>query len=100
MHTILINMYRLFPGDEEGESSEAADKPAAPLHPFHPKMSIRRGVMASECADAMQSFFKRRRKKEKKADSPKPPSSCLPVTHRPANIMAKMHDAFSLMFCL
>lgn len=90
---------RLFPGDG-GNGAEQSDKPAAPVHPFHPNMSIRRGVLASECADAMQQFFKRRRKKEKKSDaSPKPPS-CLPISNRPSNFMAKMHDTFSLMFCL
>ncbi|KAH6762979.1 hypothetical protein C2S52_020412 [Perilla frutescens var. hirtella] len=91
---------RLFPGDG-GNGAEASDKPAAPVHPFHPKMNIRRGVLALECADAMQQFFKRRRKKEKKADtSPKPQPSCIPISNRPSNFMAKMHDAFHLMFCL
>ncbi|KAG6398973.1 hypothetical protein SASPL_140445 [Salvia splendens] len=89
---------RLFPGDG-GNSSEPSEKPPAPAHPFHPKMSIRRGVLASECADAMQQFFKRRRKQEKKADAPKPPSR-LPILSRHSNFMAKMHDTFSLMFCL
>ncbi|XP_057809935.1 LOW QUALITY PROTEIN: tRNA(adenine(34)) deaminase, chloroplastic [Salvia miltiorrhiza] len=89
---------RLFPGDG-GNSAEPTDKPPAPVHPFHPKMSIRRGVLASECSDAMQQFFKRRRKQEKKADAPKPPS-CLPISSRPSNFMAKMHDTFSIMFCL
>ncbi|KAL1568499.1 tRNA(adenine(34)) deaminase [Salvia divinorum] len=89
---------RLFPGDG-GSSSEPTEKPPAPVHPFHPKMNIRRGVLASECADTMQQFFKRRRKQEKKADAPKPPSR-LPILSRHSNFMAKMHDTFSLMFCL
>ncbi|KAG6396676.1 hypothetical protein SASPL_142831 [Salvia splendens] len=89
---------RLFPGDG-GNTSEPSEKPPAPAHPFHPKMSIRRGVLTSECADAMQQFFKRRRKQEKKADAPKPPSR-LPILSRHSNFMAKMHDTFSLMFCL
>ncbi|GFQ01374.1 trna(adenine(34)) deaminase chloroplastic [Phtheirospermum japonicum] len=93
---------RLFPsGDGENNGLEQSDKPAAPVHPFHPKIVVRRGVLASECADAMQHFFKLRRKKDKKPEtpSPPPPPSCLPISHRPSKFLAKMHDTFSLIQC-
>ncbi|KAJ7943238.1 tRNA-specific adenosine deaminase, chloroplastic [Quillaja saponaria] len=89
---------RLFP-DGGGNSSEMTDKQAAPVHPFHPKMNIRRGVLASECADAMQQFFQRRRKKEKKAEPTIPPSH-LPVSIRPSKILTKLHHIFHILFCL
>ncbi|KAF7131956.1 hypothetical protein RHSIM_Rhsim09G0115000 [Rhododendron simsii] len=83
---------RLFPnGPEGGNPSEPTDKPPAPIHPFHPKIVVRRGVLETECADAMQQFFQRRRKKEKKADSP--PSS-LPISTYPSKLLTKMHGAF------
>ncbi|KAI3452965.1 hypothetical protein Pfo_009628 [Paulownia fortunei] len=91
---------RLFPSGDGGNGLEQTDKPAAPVHPFHPKIIIRRGVLASECADAMQQFFKLRRKKDKKPDTPSSPPSCLPISHHPSKFLAKMHDAFNLMFCL
>ncbi|EYU22607.1 hypothetical protein MIMGU_mgv1a002639mg [Erythranthe guttata] len=99
---------RLFPGGGEGSSSEQSDKPAAPVHPFHPKIIIRRGVLSNECAEAMQQFFKRRRKKEKKPEIPSSsssttsstPPSCLPITHhRPSKFLTKMHNAFHI-FCV
>ncbi|KAH7569905.1 hypothetical protein JRO89_XS05G0016400 [Xanthoceras sorbifolium] len=92
---------RLFPdGGEGGGSSEPSDKPPAPVHPFHPKMTIRRGVLATECAEVMQQFFQlRRRKKEKNVDSPHPPS-CLPVANHPSKILTKMQNMFHMMFCL
>nr|KYP33172.1 Uncharacterized protein At1g68720 family [Cajanus cajan] len=89
---------RLFPDGGENVS-EPKDIPPAPVHPFHPKMKIRRGVLATECADAMQQFFQLRRKK-KKEEPPKEPS-CLPVTHHhPSKFLNKMHDIFHIMFCL
>ncbi|KAK6116386.1 hypothetical protein DH2020_049848 [Rehmannia glutinosa] len=92
---------RLFPSSDGGDSLEQTDKPTAPVHPFHPNIIVRRGVLASECADAMQQFFKLRRKKDKKTtDTPPTPPSCLPISHRPSKFLAKMHDAFHLMFCL
>ncbi|CAI9768073.1 unnamed protein product [Fraxinus pennsylvanica] len=91
---------RLFPSGDGGNGLEQTDKPAAPVHPFHPKITIRRGVLASECADAMQRFFQlRRREKEKKSEPPTPPP-CLPISHRPTKFFTKMHDAFNIMFCL
>ncbi|KAJ6356970.1 hypothetical protein OIU78_004965 [Salix suchowensis] len=89
---------RLFPDGQDGNGSELADKPAAPVHPFHPKMTIRRGILELECANVMQQFFQlRRRKKEKKEDSPPQPSS-LSITN--PKILGKMHDIFHAMFCL
>ncbi|EOY02193.1 TRNA arginine adenosine deaminase, putative isoform 1 [Theobroma cacao] len=92
---------RLFPdGRGGGNGSEPTDKPAAPVHPFHPKMTIRRGILASECADTMQQYFQLRRKnKEKNAERP-PSPSCLPITSHPSKIITKMHDIFHVMFCL
>ncbi|KAJ7954024.1 tRNA(Adenine(34)) deaminase, chloroplastic [Quillaja saponaria] len=87
---------RLFP-DGGGNSSEVTDKPTAPVHPFHPNMNIRRGVLASECADIMQQFFQLRRKKKKAEPSP---PSCLPVSPHPSKILTKMHHIFHIMFCL
>ena len=59
---------RLFPGVEGEERPEVAEKPAAPVHPFHPNMKIRRGVLEAECADIMQQFFQLRRRREKKSE--------------------------------
>lgn len=78
---------------------ELPDKPAAPVHPFHPKMTIRRGVLASECADAMQQFFQLRRRNKEKKEAPPPPPASLPVSHHPAKFLTKMHDIFQV-FCL
>ncbi|KAK5776976.1 tRNA-specific adenosine deaminase, chloroplastic -like protein [Gossypium arboreum] len=94
---------RLFPDERGGNGSEQTDKPAAPVHPFHPNMGIRRGVLASECADMMQHFFQLRRKnKGKNAEQlSSSSSSCLPITtsHR-SKLFTKIHDVFHLMFCL
>ncbi|KAF9674161.1 hypothetical protein SADUNF_Sadunf10G0098800 [Salix dunnii] len=91
---------RLFPDGQDGNGSELTDKPAAPVHPFHPKMTIRRGILELECANVMQQFFQlRRRKKEKKEDSPPQPSS-LSITNPQSKILGKMHDIFHAMFCL
>ncbi|KAJ9563728.1 hypothetical protein OSB04_008888 [Centaurea solstitialis] len=96
---------RLFPDGDGGSGS--SDKPAAPVHPFHPNMMVRRGVLSSECADVMQQFFQlRRKKKEKRVEAepatPPPSASCLPVAthHHRSKLFSKMHDAFSIMFCL
>ncbi|XP_010262316.1 PREDICTED: tRNA(adenine(34)) deaminase, chloroplastic [Nelumbo nucifera] len=93
---------RLFPGGgAEGSGSDVPNQPAGPVHPFHPKMMIRRGILATECADVMQQFFQlRRRKKEKKPEPPTPPPSCLPISNHPSKFLSKMHDIFSIMFCL
>lgn len=91
---------RLFPDGDGEKSLEPTDKPPAPVHPFHPKIIIRRGVLSSECADAMQQFFQlRRKKKEKKSDPPTPPSF-LPISSHHPKFLGKIHDAFHIMFCL
>ncbi|OAY47386.1 tRNA(adenine(34)) deaminase, chloroplastic [Manihot esculenta] len=88
---------RLFPGGENG--SELTDKPAAPVHPFHPKMTIRRGIMASECADRMQQFFQLRRRKKVKSEDLLPKPS-LPIASHQSKILTKMHDIFHAFLCL
>ncbi|KAJ9163419.1 hypothetical protein P3X46_023089 [Hevea brasiliensis] len=88
---------RLFPGGENG--SERTDKPAPPVHPFHPKMTIRRGIMASECADVMQQFFQLRRKKKVKSED-LPPQPSLPIASHQSKILSKMHDIFHAFLCL
>lgn len=89
---------RLFPGGvEEKPSLDKADHTAGPIHPFHPKIIIRRGVLGTECADVMQQFFQLRRK-EKKQETPGP--SRLPVSKHPTRFFGKIHDMFSMMFCL
>ncbi|PHU02128.1 hypothetical protein BC332_27379 [Capsicum chinense] len=91
---------RLFPDGDGERSLEPTDKPPAPVHPFHPNITIRRGVLAPDCADAMQQFFQlRRKKKEKKSESP-PPPSCLPISRHQPKFLSKIHDAFHMMFCL
>jgi len=94
-----LNLFcRLFPDGGE-HASEPRNVPPAPVHPFHPKMKIRRGVLATECADAMQQFFHLRRK-TKKVEASKDPSR-LPVSHHhPSKIISKIHDVFHIMFCL
>ncbi|CAL9059184.1 unnamed protein product [Musa banksii] len=90
---------RLFPGDNGGSSSlDPSNQMAGPVHPFHPNIRIRRGVLATECSDVLQQFFQLRRKKKKKPESP--PQSCLPVPNHPIKLFTRMHNIFSLMFCL
>ncbi|XP_071735676.1 uncharacterized protein [Rutidosis leptorrhynchoides] len=93
---------RLFPDVDGGNGS---DKPPAPVHPFHPNMAVRRGVLSAECADVMQQFFQlRRKKKEKKTETEPPtipPPSCLPIPqHHNSKFLSKLHDTFGIMFCL
>ncbi|CAL9100743.1 unnamed protein product [Musa textilis] len=90
---------RLFPGDNGGSSSlDPSSQMAGPVHPFHPNIRIRRGVLATECSDVLQQFFQLRRKKKKKPESP--PQSCLPVPNHPIKLFTRMHNIFSVMFCL
>ncbi|KAK3020782.1 hypothetical protein RJ639_045854 [Escallonia herrerae] len=91
---------RLFPDGGVKNGLESPDKPAAPVHPFHPKITIRRGILASECADVMQQFFQLRRRKKEKTPEPPTPPSCLPISTHPSKFLTKMHDAFNIMFCL
>ncbi|KAF5191253.1 tRNA-specific adenosine deaminase [Thalictrum thalictroides] len=89
---------RLFPsGGEVGGSSDNTSQSAGPVHPFHPKIMIRRGVLATECADAMQQFFQLRRK-DKKSDAP--PVARLSASSHPSKFVSKLHNIFSIMFCL
>ncbi|KAL0538795.1 hypothetical protein IC582_022953 [Cucumis melo] len=87
---------RLFPYGGEGNISEQSDKPSAPVHPFHPKMTIRRGVLASECADVMQQFFQLRRRKKQKKENTAP----LAIAHHPSKFLTRMHNIFHILFCL
>ncbi|XP_019455505.1 PREDICTED: tRNA(adenine(34)) deaminase, chloroplastic-like isoform X2 [Lupinus angustifolius] len=89
---------RLFPDGGES-SSEPRDIPPAPVHPFHPKIKIRRGVLAAECADVMQQFFQLRRRK-KKEESSNDPSSLAVTHHHPSKFIDKINDIFHVMFCL
>ncbi|XAR65361.1 tRNA(adenine(34)) deaminase [Bertholletia excelsa] len=97
---------RLFPNGSEGGSGwELTEKSAAPVHPFHPNISVRRGVLATECADVMQQFFQLRRREKEKKEKPEsstssPSPSCLPISRQPVKFFTKMHDAFHVMFCL
>ncbi|XXG83936.1 hypothetical protein AAC387_Pa10g1574 [Persea americana] len=83
----------LFPGDEEGRNG--SDCPPGPVHPFHPKITIRRGILATECSDVMQQFFQLRRKKKKTETSPH-----LPISNHPSKFLSKLHHIFNFMFCL
>ncbi|EFH63460.1 cytidine/deoxycytidylate deaminase family protein [Arabidopsis lyrata subsp. lyrata] len=86
---------RLFPGGE-GNGSEVSEKPPPPVHPFHPKMTIRRGVLESECAQTMQQFFQlRRKKKDKNSDPPTPTDH----HHHLPKLLNKMHQVLPF-FCL
>ncbi|XP_064985523.1 tRNA(adenine(34)) deaminase, chloroplastic-like isoform X1 [Musa acuminata AAA Group] len=90
---------RLFPGDNGGSSSlDPSSQMAGPVHPFHPNIRIRRWVLATECSDVLQQFFQLRRKKKKKPESP--PQPCLPVPNHPIKLFTRMHNIFSVMFCL
>lgn len=91
---------RLFPGGE-GNGSEVSEKPPPPVHPFHPKMTIRRGVLESECAQTMQQFFQlRRKKKDKDSDPPAPTDHHHHHHHHhPSKLLNKMHQILPF-FCL
>ncbi|KAJ8448203.1 hypothetical protein Cgig2_025127 [Carnegiea gigantea] len=93
---------RLFPeGAEREQRPEVAEKPAAPVHPFHPKIKIRRGLLQSECADIMQQFFRLRRRKKQKQKSEEPSQpSCLPIPHHTSKLLHKMLDILRIMFCM
>ncbi|KAI4381412.1 hypothetical protein MLD38_007483 [Melastoma candidum] len=92
---------RLFPVEDGGVGgSQVTDKPAPPVHPFHPKMTIRRGVLASDCADAMQQFFQLRRRKKGKKDERDVPTSGLHISHHPSKLLNKMHNIWHFMFCI
>eukprot|EP00252_Welwitschia_mirabilis_P027285 TRINITY_DN9323_c0_g1_i1.p1 TRINITY_DN9323_c0_g1~~TRINITY_DN9323_c0_g1_i1.p1 ORF type:complete len:1470 (-),score=346.80 TRINITY_DN9323_c0_g1_i1:300-4709(-) len=83
----------LFPRAEE--MSEGTSALVAPVHPFHPNIKIRRGILRNECSEIMQQFFKLRRKKEKKTGS----TSCFSLVKHPSKLFSRFHDIFSI-FCL
>ncbi|XP_021755158.1 tRNA(adenine(34)) deaminase, chloroplastic-like [Chenopodium quinoa] len=94
---------RLFPDGVEAEQHpEESEKPAAPVHPFHPKMDIRRGILQEECADIMQQFFQLKRRKAKAKAKEKDTSSsdesgqpsCFPKPHHRSKLLHKMHNVF------
>ncbi|XP_043717761.1 tRNA(adenine(34)) deaminase, chloroplastic [Telopea speciosissima] len=92
---------RLFPsGGDGGSRSDLTNQPAGPIHPFHPKITIRRRVLETECAEVMQQFFHLRRMKKEPKPEPKPEPPCLPVSTHPSKFFSKIHDMFSIMFCL
>ncbi|KAJ9554069.1 hypothetical protein OSB04_018114 [Centaurea solstitialis] len=83
-----------------GNGSMPTDMPPAPVHPFHPNVAVRRGVLAAECGEVMQQFFQLRRKRktepEPEKELPTPPLS----HHHHSNFFSKMHHAFNVIFCL
>lgn len=98
-HNIMSELScRLFPDGGENVL-EPRDIQPAPVHPFHPNIKIRRGVLATECANEMQQFFQLRRKKNKEESSKE--HSRLAVTHHhPSKLLNKIQDMFHVMFCL
>ncbi|KAJ0545556.1 putative tRNA(adenine(34)) deaminase [Helianthus annuus] len=96
---------RLFCDGDGGSSSMPPNMPCAPPHPFHPNMTVRRGVLAAECAEVMQQFFRLRRKKKTEPE-PEPPNlpSSISVSHHHqhhhSNFLSKLHHAFKVIFCL
>jgi len=91
---------RLFPGDGQTSTLDSANQSqsAGPIHPFHPKITIRRGVLSAECSEIMQQFFQLRRRKKQKAQSP--PRAHHQGHHHPVKFFSKMHHMFGTIFCL
>ncbi|TVU11282.1 hypothetical protein EJB05_44857 [Eragrostis curvula] len=91
---------RLFPGDGQTSTLDSANQSqtTGPIHPFHPKISIRRGVLSAECSEIMQQFFQLRRKKKQKPQSP--PHAHHQGHHHPIKFFGKMHNMFGTIFCL
>ncbi|CAN6170020.1 unnamed protein product [Urochloa humidicola] len=92
---------RLFPGDGQTSTLDSANQTqgaAGPIHPFHPKITIRRGVLSSECSEIMQQFFQLRRRKKQKPQSP--PRAHHQGHHNPVKFFSKMHHMFGTIFCL
>ncbi|KAI3734032.1 hypothetical protein L6452_13492 [Arctium lappa] len=87
---------RLFGDRDGGNGAMPTDKPPAPTHPFHPNMAVRRGVLAAECGEVMQHFFRLRRKKKTEPE-PEPPAP--PSSHH-STFFSKMQHAFHIIFCL
>uniref|UniRef100_A0A0E0LBR9 tRNA(adenine(34)) deaminase n=1 Tax=Oryza punctata TaxID=4537 RepID=A0A0E0LBR9_ORYPU len=91
---------RLFPGDGQTSTLDSANtnQGAGPVHPFHPKISIRRGILSAECSEIMQQFFHLRRRKKQKPESP--PHAHPPGRNHPVKFFSKMHHMFGTIFCL
>ncbi|KAF8657431.1 hypothetical protein HU200_059990 [Digitaria exilis] len=91
---------RLFPGDVQTSTLDSANQSQAtgPIHPFHPKITIRRGVLSAECSEIMQQFFQLRRRKKQKPQSP--PRAHQQGHHHPVKFFSKMHHMFGTIFCL
>ncbi|CAD6336761.1 unnamed protein product [Miscanthus lutarioriparius] len=89
---------RLFPGDGQTSTLDSTNqsKAAGPVHPFHPKITIRRGVLSAECSEIMQQFFQLRRKKQPQS----PPQAHHHGHHHPVKFFSKMHHMFGTIFCL
>ncbi|KMZ60493.1 hypothetical protein ZOSMA_59G00540 [Zostera marina] len=95
---------RLFPDGEDnddrrdtfGQSSEMA---SGPVHPFHPKITIRRGILAKECAEMMQQLFQLRRKQKKIKQEEENQAATLTSSHR-TKFFTRIHNMFSMIFCL
>lgn len=101
---IYIWSFRLFPDGEDnddrrdtfGQSSEMA---SGPVHPFHPKITIRRGILAKECAEMMQQLFQLRRKQKKIKQEEENQAATLTSSHR-TKFFTRIHNMFSMIFCL
>jgi tRNA(adenine34) deaminase len=93
--------YRLFPGDAQTSTLDPANQnqTAGPVHPFHPKIVVRRGVLSTECSEIMQQFFQLRRKKKQRPESP-PRARLSGHHHHPIKFFTKMHHMFGTAFCL
>lgn len=89
---------RLFPGDGQTSTLDSTNQSqaAGPVHPFHPKIVIRRGVLSAECSEIMQQFFQLRRKKKPQS----PPQAHRHGHHLPVKFFSKMHHMFGTIFCL
>lgn len=92
---------RLFPGDGQASTLDPTNQnqTAGPVHPFHPKIIVRRGVLSAECSEIMQQFFQLRRKKKQRSESPPRPRHS-GHHHHPIKFFTKMHHMFGTVFCL
>jgi tRNA(adenine34) deaminase len=93
--------YRLFPGDGQTSTLDPANQNQTdgPVHPFHPKIIVRRGVLSTECSEIMQQFFQLRRKKKQRPESP-PRAHHSGHHHHPIKFFTKVHHMFGTVFCL
>lgn len=94
-NTLGIGVFRLYVSFFF-ESSTSQN--VGPVHPLHPKITIRRGILATECSDTMQQFFQLRRKKVKKEEAPPPPS--ISMSAAPMKLLGRSHNLLATMFCV